>query len=83
MDEVKKYFISKMPRLVAIDLLEVTRETVDSCMPMASAMVLRFSGLRYCTPRAKKASCWRTISVATFRMVRARWSSARDSQVAV
>src|SRR5476651_2520760 len=31
-DEVKKYFSSKMPRLVAIYLLAVTRETVDKYM---------------------------------------------------
>ena len=30
--EVKKYFSSKMPRLVAMYLLAVTRDTVDSCM---------------------------------------------------
>ena len=32
MAEVKKYFSSKMPRLVAMYLLAVTRDTVDSCM---------------------------------------------------
>jgi hypothetical protein len=64
-------------------LLAVTRETVDSCMLMASATVLRLSGRRCCTPLAKKASCWRTISLDTLRMVFARWSSARTSQVAV
>ena len=41
---VKKYFISKMPRVVAMYLFEVTRDTVDSCMPIASATVLRLSG---------------------------------------
>ena len=44
--EVKKYFSSKMPRLVAMYLLAVTRDTVDSCMLMASAMVFRLSGLQ-------------------------------------
>src|SRR5712692_223043 len=48
--EVKKYFSSKMPRLVAMYLLAVTRETVDSCMSMASAMVLRLSGRKCRTP---------------------------------
>src|SRR5579864_235509 len=81
--EVKKYLSSKMPRLVAMYLLAVTRDTVDSCMPMASATVFKFSGRRCSTPRAKNASCWRTISLETFRMVRARWSSARTSQVAL
>src|SRR6202049_3362431 len=81
--EVKKYLNSKMPRLVAIYLLAVTRDTVDSCMLMASATVLRLSGRRCSTPRAKNASCWRTISWATLRMVGARWSSARTSHVAL
>ena len=71
-EEVKKYFSSKMPRLVAMYLLAVTRETVDSCMLIASATVFRLSGRRCCTPWAKKASCWRTISVDTFRIVLAR-----------
>src|SRR5262249_45757631 len=81
--EVKKYFSSKIPRLVAIYLLAVTRETVDSCILIASAMVLRLSGRKCSTPCAKKPSCWRTISVATLRIVFARCSSARTSQVAV
>ena len=82
-DAVKKYFSSNTPRLVAMYLLAVTRDTVDSCMPIASATVFRFSGRRYWTPSAKKASCWRTISVATLRMVRARCSRLRVSQFAV
>ncbi len=52
--EVKKYFSSKMPRGVAMNLLAVTRETVDLCMPMASATVRRLSGRRCWTPWAKK-----------------------------
>src|SRR6266853_5567407 len=79
-DEVKKYFNSKMPRLVAVYLLAVTRETVDSCMLIASGKVFRLSGRRNWTPCAKNPSCWRTISVDTLRMVLARWSSARISQ---
>ncbi len=79
---VKKYFISSVPRLVPIALLEVTRETVDSCMPIASATVFRLSGRRCVTPYMKKPSCWRTISVATFRIVRARCSRERVSQLA-
>jgi hypothetical protein len=58
------------------------RLTVDSCMPMASATVFRFSGRRNSTPKARKASCWRTISDPTFRMVLARWSSDLTSQLA-
>src|ERR1700730_6360781 len=68
----KKNFISKVPRAVAMYLLAVTRDTVDSCISIASAMVLRLSGRRYCTPFMKKASCWRTISLATLRIVLAR-----------
>ena len=48
------------------------RLTVDSCMLMASAMVLRLSGRRCCTPRTKKPSCCLTISIDTLRMVLAR-----------
>src|SRR5580692_10286097 len=47
---VKKYFISNIPRGVAIYLLEVTRLTVDSCIVIASAMVRRLSGRRWRTP---------------------------------
>src|SRR5882672_1238152 len=81
-DAVKKYFNSKLPRLVAMYLLAVTRDTVDSCIWMASATAFKLSGRRCATPWVKKPSCCRTISVATLRMVRARWSSARTSQVA-
>ena len=71
-EAVKKYFNSKLPRLVAIYLLAVTRDTVDSCIWIASATALRLSGRRCATPWVKKPSCWRTISVATFKIVRAR-----------
>src|ERR1700741_707001 len=79
----KKYLSSNTPRGVATYLLEVTRETVDSCISTASATVLRLSGRRARTPETKKPSCWRTISLATFRMVRARWSSDFISQLAL
>src|ERR1700735_4582413 len=72
MEAVKKYFNSNMPRLVAMYLLAVTRETVDSCIWMASATAFRLSGRKWATPCVKKPSCWRTISVATFRMGRGR-----------
>ena len=52
-------------------------------MPMASATVFRFSGRRCWTPWARKPSCWRTISLATLRMVWARWSRLLTSQLAV
>ena len=80
---VKKYFISKTPRGVATYLFEVTRQTVDSCMSMASATSFRVIGLRCATPWTRKPSCWRTISVATLRMVWARWSRLLVSQLAV
>jgi hypothetical protein len=66
---------SKMPRLVAMYLLAVTRETVDSRIEIASAAVRRLSGRKCRTPWAKNPSCWRTISVATLRMVRALGST--------
>ena len=50
MAAVKKNFSSNTPRGVAIYLLVVTRDTVDSCIPTASATVLRFSGRKYSTP---------------------------------
>ena len=48
--EVKKYLSSKLPRGVAMYLLDVTRLTVDSCMEIASATVFRFKGLRWAMP---------------------------------
>ena len=53
-DEVKKYFSSNRPRGVAMYLLVVTRLTVLSCMPIASAMSRRISGRSGCTPWRKK-----------------------------
>jgi hypothetical protein len=41
--------------LVAMYLLEVTRDTVDSCMPIASATVLRLSGRRCCDAIGEEA----------------------------
>src|SRR5580704_14530102 len=81
-DVEKKYFISNRPRGVWIYLFEVTRETVDSCMPIASATVFRLSGRKPTTPSMKNPSCRRTISVATFKIVRARCSRLLVSQLA-
>ena len=78
----KKYLSSKTPRGVIMYLFDVTRDTVDSCMPIASATVRRFSGRRCSTPCVRKASCKRTISEATCRMVRARCSRLLVSQLA-
>src|ERR1700730_8858249 len=82
-EAVKQYLSSKRPRGVAIYLLEVTRETVDSCTPTASAIVLRSSGRNHSTPCAKNLSCWRTISLETFRIVRALCSRLFVNQLAV
>src|SRR5690606_7814134 len=79
---VKKNFSSNTPRGVDTYLFDVTRLTVDSCIPIASATVFRFSGRRNSTPKARKASCWRTISDATLRIVLALWSSDFTSQLA-
>ena len=57
----EKIFSSKLPRLVAMYLLAVTRDTVDSCIWIASATALRLRGRRCATPCVKKPSCWRTI----------------------
>ena len=43
-EAVKKYLSSKSPRVVEMYLFDVTRLTVDSCIPIASAMVRRLSG---------------------------------------
>ena len=45
-EAVKKYFNSKLPRLVAMYLLAVTRDTVDSCIWIASATAFKFSRSR-------------------------------------
>src|SRR5580704_8233577 len=82
-EAVKKYLSSKRPRGVAIYLLDVTLETVDSCTPTASAIVLRSSGRKHSTPCAKNLSCRRTISLETFRIVRALCSRLFVNQLAV
>ena len=52
----KKYFSSKTPIGVAMYLLLVTRETVDSCTPTSSAISRRHSGLSAIVPK----SAWST-----------------------
>ena len=69
---VKKNFISSRPRGVAMNLFAVTRLTVDSCTPTASATAFSVIGLSPATPCAKNRACARTISAATVTMVRAR-----------
>jgi len=58
MEEVKKNFISKPPAASQI-FVRGHRLTVDSCMPMASATVLRLSGADTRRRKARKPSCWR------------------------
>ena len=58
------YFM--VPGLIGTILYMIT------AMLTASAIVRRFNGRRCCTPCARKPSCWRTSSVATLRIVRAR-----------
>ena len=51
----KKYFSSKMPWGQCTYLFEVTRLTVDSCMPMSSATSRRMSGRIAPAPRSKNS----------------------------
>ena len=81
-DEVKKYFSSNSPRGVAMYLFVVTRLTVLSCMPIASAMSRRISGRSAARPGGKTRPAGSTISVATLRIVVARWCSDLTSQLA-
>ncbi len=54
--EVKKYFSSKMPREVAMYLLEVTRRRRSiHASPMASATAFRLSGRRCCDAVGQEA----------------------------
>ena len=81
--EPKKYLSSNSPRSHSRYLFEVTRLTVDSCISIASATSRRVIGFIAATPRSKKP-CWRlTISLTTLTIVRARWSSAFTSQLAL
>jgi hypothetical protein len=80
---VKKNLSSNSPRSQDRYLFDVTRLTVDSCMPIASATWRRVRGRSCETPWRKKPSCCFTISVATLMMVLARWSSALVSQLAL
>src|SRR5947209_7701298 len=52
-------------------------------MPMASATSRKVSGFIADTPRSKKPCCRLTISDTTLTIVRARWSSALTSQLAL
>ena len=52
--EPKKYFSSKVPKLVAMYLAVVTREIVDSCRPSSSAISRSTSGFIANAPWVKK-----------------------------
>ena len=68
----KKYLSSNTPTGVAMYLLLVTRETVDSCRPSSSAISRRPSGFIAIGPNSRKC-CWRfRIASATIRMVEKR-----------
>src|SRR5688500_18975802 len=82
MDELKKYFSSKMPCGVCTYLFVVTRLTVDSCIWMSSATSLRINGRRCSTPRSKNSRWnWRMLFV-TLRIVRWRCWIERMSHCA-
>ena len=68
----KKYLSSNTPTGVAMYLLLVTRETVDSCRPSSAAISRRPSGFIAIGPNSRKC-CWRLrIASATIRMVEKR-----------
>src|SRR3546814_5684445 len=67
MPDEKKYLSSNSPRAQERYLLLVTRLTVDSCMPIASATWRSVSGRICATPFRKNPSCCLTISLATLR----------------
>src|SRR5690606_21920963 len=66
----KKCFSSNVPRGVCRYLPEVMRDTVDSCMPMASATSFRVRGAIASSPRIRNPA-WRS---TTTRAVRSRVS---------
>ena len=78
--EPKKYFSSNSPWSDSRYLFDVTRLTVDSCIPIASATSRRVIGFIALTPWVKKARCRSTMALTTLTIVRARWSSAFTSQ---
>ena len=61
-----------MPRGVETNLLVVTRLTVAFVHADRLGDVAQDQRLEALNPVTKKRSCWRTISVATLRMVVAR-----------
>src|SRR3546814_10851988 len=81
MPDEKKYLSSNSPRAQERYLLLVTRLTVDSCIPIASATCRSVSGRICATPFRKKPSCCLTISLATLTIVRWRRSEEHTSEL--
>ncbi len=73
----KKYLSSNTPMGVAMYLLLVTRETVDSCRPSSSAISRRPSGFMAIAPNSRKCFWRETMASATLRMVEKRCSTLR------
>ena len=72
----KKYFSGNTPRGVCAYFSLVTRLTVDSCIPIASATSRNVSGFRKFTPFSKKSRCRSTIKCITLSIVCRRCSIA-------
>ncbi len=68
----KKYLNSNVPRGVSMYFLVVTRETVDSCNPSASATSRSTMGFIASSPYSRKFRCSSTIFEATFNTVSLR-----------
>src|SRR3954447_4995175 len=81
-DELKKYFSSKMPCGVCTYFDVVTREIVDSCIEMSSATSRRMSGLRYVMPLSKNSRWNLMIDSVTLTIVRWRCWIERISHCA-
>lgn len=71
----KKCLSSKTPSGVAMNLLLVTRETVDSCTPTSSAISRRPSGFMASGPYSRKWRWCLTMARATLKMVAKRCST--------
>ena len=76
----KKCLNSNRPRGVAMYLLLVTRQTVDSCRPSSPAISLRVNGFMATSPYSKKPRWRATMASATRWMVAKRCSIERSSQ---
>ena len=79
---LKKNLSSKMPCGVWTYFDVVTRDTVDSCMPMSSATSRRISGFRCAMPLSKNSRWNFRIDSATLMIVRWRCWIERISHCA-